>query len=86
MEDSVIVIMEGVITLLLCMAYYYLFGRVKASKKVKILEILTLLATIIAFGLIKNAKIWVLFIAFYLIGMAKKILSKNERSRKRHYN
>ena len=86
MSDSLIVIIEGLFTLFLCVSYYYLFGMVKSSKRVKVFEIISLFITIMAFGLIKNAKIWILFIAFYLIGMAKKIISKNERSRKRHYN
>lgn len=78
------VILESIITLLLCVSYYYLFGRIKASKRVKVVEVLTLFITIMAFGLARNVKIWMLFVAFYLIGTMKKIVSKNERSRKGH--
>ena len=78
------VVVETGITLLLCICYYYLFGRVKASKRVRVMEVMALLITIMAFGLVKNVKIWAIFIAFFLIGMLKKIVSKNERTRKGH--
>lgn len=84
MEDSTIVILESVITLLLCVSYYYLFGRVKSSKKVKVFEVFSLFITIMAFGLVRNVKIWMIFVAFYLIGIMKKIIGKNERPRKGH--
>lgn len=86
MEDSVIVIIESIITLLLCVSYYYLFGRIKTSKSIKIAEIVALFVTIMTFGLVKNTKIWFLFFAFYLIGAMKKIISKNERPRKGHHH
>lgn len=86
MDDSMIVIAEGLITLFLCVSYYYLFGRLKASKRVKVFELVSLFITIMAFGLIRNVKIWVIFFAFFLIGTMKKILSNNERSRKGHHN
>lgn len=84
MDDSLIVIVETGITLFLCIGYYYLFGRVKASKRVRVTEVMALLITIMSFGLVKNVKIWAIFIAFFLIGMLKKIVSKNERTRKGH--
>lgn len=76
-------IIEISVIIALCIAYYFLFGTVKTSKRAQIAELISLFGTVVLFGVAKNVKIWVIFIAFFLIGMMKKTTAKNERRNKR---
>lgn len=84
MREVLPLLVELIIFIFMCFAYWYLFGKIETSKRAKIAEMISLYGTLFIYGLAKNVKLSLLIATIFLIGIIKKITAKNERRIKGH--